>query len=106
MIVCCFHLIFFSSLFFYLISEEDFFEKFQQMQKKKEKLETKDKTSHRVYCPFFSDVKQECWWLYITDKKKNQIACTPVYICSLKQFEEVTRKNKQLKSHDIIEIAY
>ena len=34
-----------------------YFEKFQQMQKKKEKLETKAKISHRVYCPFFPEVK-------------------------------------------------
>ena len=37
---------------------DEYFEKFQQMQKKKEKLETKAKISHRVYCPFFPDVSR------------------------------------------------
>jgi translocation protein SEC63 len=36
--------------------DSDYLEKFQQMQKKKEKLETKAKISHRVYCPHFPDV--------------------------------------------------
>jgi len=36
---------------------DEYFEKFQQMQKKKEKLETKAKISHRVYCPFYPDVR-------------------------------------------------
>lgn len=36
---------------------DDYLEKFQQMQKKKEKLETKAKISHPVYCPFFPDVR-------------------------------------------------
>jgi hypothetical protein len=37
-------------------SGEDYFEKFQQIQKKKESLETKERVSHRVYCPYFPDV--------------------------------------------------
>jgi translocation protein SEC63 len=65
-----------------------YFEKFQQMQKKKEKLETKGKVSHRVYCPFFPDIKQECWWLYVADKKQNAILSSPVYVCALKDTEE------------------
>jgi translocation protein SEC63 len=34
-------------------SGDEYFEKFQQIQKKKESLETKDRISHRVYCPYF-----------------------------------------------------
>ncbi len=37
-------------------SSDDYFEKFQQIQKKKESLETKEKISHRVYCPYFPEV--------------------------------------------------
>ena len=37
-------------------NDEEFFEKFQQQQKKREKLETKEKISHRVFCPYFPDV--------------------------------------------------
>ncbi|CAF1212866.1 unnamed protein product [Didymodactylos carnosus] len=33
--------------------EDTFLEKFQQQQRKREKLETKAKISHRVFCPFF-----------------------------------------------------
>lgn len=70
-------------------SGDDYFEKFQQMQKKKEKLETKAKISHRVYCPYFPDVKQECWWLYVADKKTNIIISAPIYVQTLKDTEEV-----------------
>ena len=38
--------------------DDEFFEKFQQQQKKREKLETKAKISHRVFCPFFPDVRK------------------------------------------------
>lgn len=69
-----------------------YFEKFQEMQKKKEKLETKAKVSHRVYCPYFPDIKQECWWLYVADRKSNNIICTPIYIQTLKDTEEFELK--------------
>ncbi|RNA03877.1 translocation SEC63-like protein, partial [Brachionus plicatilis] len=73
-------------------SGDDYFEKFQQMQKKKEKLETKAKVSHRVYCPFFADIKQECWWLYVADKKTNNIISSPIYVQTLKDTEEFELK--------------
>ncbi|CAF1011511.1 unnamed protein product [Brachionus calyciflorus] len=71
---------------------EEYFDKFQQMQKKKEKLETKAKISHRVYCPFFPDIKQECWWLYLADRKYNNIICNPIYVQTLKDTEEFELK--------------
>lgn len=71
---------------------DEYFEKFQLMQKKKEKLETKKKVSHRVYCPFFPQIKQECWWLYVADRKQNSLICSPAYICTLKDTEEVEFK--------------
>jgi len=71
---------------------EEYFEKFQQMQKKREKLEAKAKISHRVYCPFFPEVKQECWWLYVADRKNHSVLTAPIYICSLKDSEEIEIK--------------
>ncbi|CAF0722947.1 unnamed protein product [Adineta ricciae] len=50
--------------------EDTFLERFQQQQRKREKLETKAKISHRVFCPFYPEVKQECWWLYVADHKE------------------------------------
>lgn len=73
-------------------SSEDYFEKFQQIQKKKETLETKEKISHRVYCPLFPEIKQEYWWLYISDRKHNKVITAPVQICTLKDIEEVELK--------------
>lgn len=73
-------------------SGDDYFEKFQQIQKKKESLETKEKVSHRVYCPYFPEVKQEYWWLYIADRKKKQIISAPTQICTLKDTEEIELK--------------
>lgn len=73
-------------------SEDDYFEKFQQIQKKKESLETKEKISHRVYCPYFPEVKQECWWLYVADRKQRQIISAPQSIFTLKEEEEVEIK--------------
>lgn len=73
-------------------SSDDYFEKFQQIQKKKESLETKEKLSHRVYCPYFPEVKQEFWWLYVADRKKRQIISAPNQICSLKDKEEIDLK--------------
>ena len=70
-------------------SKEDYFEKFQQIQKKKESLETKEKISHRVFCPYFPEIKQEYWWLYMADRKKKQIITAPTQICTLKDHEEV-----------------
>lgn len=73
-------------------SKEDYFEKFQQIQKKKESLETKEKISHRVFCPYFPEIKQEYWWLYMADRKKKQIITAPTQICTLKDHEEVELK--------------
>jgi len=38
--------------------EDTFLEKFQQQQRKREKLETKEKISHQVFCPFYPEVIQ------------------------------------------------
>jgi hypothetical protein len=38
--------------------DDTFLERFQQQQRKREKLETKEKISHRVFCPFYPEVCQ------------------------------------------------
>lgn len=73
-------------------SNDEYFEKFQKIQKKKESLETRERVSHRVYCPYFPEVKQEYWWLYIADRKKHQIISAPTQICNLKEQEEIELK--------------
>lgn len=73
-------------------SSDDYFEKFQQIQKKKESLDTKSTISHRVFCPYFPEVKQEYWWLYVADRKKKLIISAPIQICSLKDTEEIDLK--------------
>lgn len=36
--------------------DDTFLERFQQQQRKREKLETRAKISHRVFCPFYPEV--------------------------------------------------
>jgi len=72
--------------------EDSFLEKFQQQQRKREKLETKAKISHRVFCPFYPEIKQECWWLYVADRKHFSLISAPVYLCTLKDKEEIEVK--------------
>lgn len=72
--------------------EDTFLERFQQQQRKREKLETKAKISHRVFCPFYPEVKQECWWLYVADRKHYSLISAPVYLCTLKDKEEIEVK--------------
>lgn len=72
--------------------EDAFLERFQQQQRKRETLETKEKISHRVFCPFYPEIKQECWWLYVADRKHYSLISAPVYLCTLKDKEEVEVK--------------
>ncbi|CAF0726255.1 unnamed protein product [Didymodactylos carnosus] len=74
------------------VEEDTFLEKFQQQQRKREKLETKAKISHRAFCPFFPEIKQECWWLYVADRKHHSLISAPVYLCTLKDEEEIEVK--------------
>lgn len=72
--------------------DDTFLERFQQQQRKREKLETRAKISHRVFCPFYPEIKQECWWLYVADRKHRSLISAPVYLCTLKDKEEVEVK--------------
>ncbi len=37
-------------------------------------------------------IKQECWWLYVADRKHYSLISAPVYLCTLKDKEEVCWK--------------
>ncbi len=50
----------------------------------------KKRTNHLI--PFFFKIKQECWWLYVADSKHSSLISAPVYICTLKDREEVEVK--------------
>jgi hypothetical protein len=60
--------------------EDEFLEKFQQQQRKREKLETKAKISHRVFCPFYPEVtrrrkkrkKQESFTIFSSSFRSNK----------------------------------
>jgi len=41
---------------------------------------------------FFFKIKQECWWLYVADQKHFSLISAPVYLCTLKDKEEVEVK--------------
>ncbi|CAM4882334.1 unnamed protein product [Rotaria socialis] len=72
--------------------DDVFLERFQQQQRKREKLETKAKISHRVFCPFYPEIKQECWWLYVADRKQHALISVPIYLCNLKDDDEIEVK--------------
>ena len=74
--------------------EEEDWERFQKKQQKKSKssLETKGKISHSVHCPFFPDDKQEFWWIYLADKKRQALTSIPVLLTNLVDKETIELK--------------
>jgi len=75
------------------LDEEDDEEEWQRFQKrvnKREKaLEGKSRVSHSVHCPFFTDDKQEHWWVYIADRKGHALLTPPNHVTSLVDRQEV-----------------
>jgi len=75
------------------VDEEDDEEEWQRFQKrmnKREKaLEGKSRISHSVHCPFFTDDKQEHWWVYIADRKNHALLTPPNHVTSMINHEEV-----------------
>jgi len=55
-------------------------------------LEGKSKVSHSVHCPYFTDDKQEFWWVYLSDKKNRLLVTPPHHVTSLVEREEVELK--------------
>ncbi|TRY64193.1 hypothetical protein TCAL_10812 [Tigriopus californicus] len=73
--------------------EEAEWEKFQKKINKREKvLEGKSKESHSAHCPYFTDDKQEFWWVYIADRKAHALITPPNHVTSLVNQEEVELK--------------
>jgi translocation protein SEC63 len=73
--------------------DEEDWQKFQRKSAKKSKeLEAKPRMSHPVHCPFFSDDKQEYWWIYLADKKRQALTSIPVLMTNLVDKEQVELK--------------
>ncbi|OXU27217.1 hypothetical protein TSAR_007043 [Trichomalopsis sarcophagae] len=63
--------------------------KFQQRLSKRDRiLEGRSNNSHQVHCPYFPEVKQEYWWVYICDRKSLTLLTAPVHVTSLVDTEE------------------
>lgn len=76
------------------VSEDEDWEQFQQESQKERvsSLETKTKTSHAVYCPYFPGKKQEAWWCYIADLKRQSLISAPYTVTSLETEEDFELK--------------
>ncbi|XP_072037155.1 translocation protein SEC63 homolog, partial [Amphiura filiformis] len=71
-------------------NEEDEWERLQSGITRKEKvLEGKSKDSHEVHCPYFPDVKQEWWWVYLADRKSHRLVTLPQMVYDLKEEKEI-----------------
>jgi translocation protein SEC63 len=64
--------------------------KFQQRMSKRDRLlDGRSNNSHLVHSPHFPEVKQECWWVYICDRKSLTLLTAPVHVTSLVDTEEL-----------------
>lgn len=48
--------------------------------------------SHPVHCPYFPDDKQECWYLYLVDRKGMNLITAALYVTNLSDEEEYELK--------------
>lgn len=55
-------------------------------------LEVKSKESHIVHCPYYPLEKHEYWWVYIVNKRSNQLLTPPQQVTNLKETEKVQLK--------------
>jgi len=73
--------------------EDQEWARFQNKLNKREKaLEGRSRISHSVHCPYFTDDKQEYWWVYICDKKTHSLVTPPYHLTNLVDQEEVELK--------------
>merc|ERR1711962_640203 len=73
--------------------EDQEWARFQNKLNKREKaLEGKSKVSHSVHCPYFTDDKQEYWWVYICDRKTHSLVTPPYHLTGLVEYDEVELK--------------
>lgn len=74
-------------------NEEEEWARFQKGMNRREKaLAGKSRVSHSVHCPFYTDDKQEFWWVYISDRKTHSLITPPYHLTSLVTEEEVELK--------------
>jgi len=74
-------------------NEEEEWARFQKGMNRREKaLAGKSRVSHSVHCPYFTDDKQEFWWVYISDRKTHSLITPPYHLTSLVTEEEVELK--------------
>merc|ERR1719220_2046354 len=74
-------------------NEEEGWARFQKGMNRREKaLAGKSRVSHSVHCPYFTDDKQEFWWVYISDRKTHSLITPPYHLTSLVTEEEVELK--------------
>merc|ERR1719195_327392 len=73
--------------------EEQEWARFQKGMNRREKaLSGKSRVSHSVHCPYYTDDKQEFWWVYISDRKTHSLITPPYHLTSLVNEEEVELK--------------
>lgn len=73
--------------------EDQEWARFQNKLNKREKaLEGRSRVSHSVHCPYFTDDKQEYWWVYICDRKTHSLVTPPYHLTNLVDEEEVELK--------------
>jgi len=73
--------------------EEQEWARFQKGMNRREKaLSGKSRVSHSVHCPYYTDDKQEFWWVYISDRKTHSLITPPYHLTSLVNQEEVELK--------------
>jgi len=73
--------------------EDQEWARFQKGVNKREKaLSGKSRVSHSVHCPYFTDDKQEYWWVYISDRKSHSLITPPYHLTNLVNTEEVELK--------------
>ncbi|CAL1289764.1 unnamed protein product [Larinioides sclopetarius] len=73
--------------------EDEEWEKFQAKVSKRDKiLEGKSRKSHPVHCPFFTDEKEEFWFVYLCDRKRHSLITAPYLVTNLVSKEEVELK--------------
>merc|ERR1719222_1075239 len=73
--------------------EDEEWARFQRGVNRREKaLSGKSRVSHSVHCPYYTDDKQEFWWVYISDRKTHSLITPPYHLTSLVTEEEVELK--------------
>ena len=60
--------------------------------KLRELLDSKPKTSVEVHCPYYPEIRQEGWWVYMCEAKTQMLKSPVEKVCGLKDMETVELK--------------